>query len=123
MTETTEQEIPDYDGGLNQLVADARNRLADHADDETWGIDRAIKAMRNTRAAMCCCIAELNCFQQERAVLYRTLTGILPPPIQLQEREEVGAAIAAPQHRATEDDIARVASDLSYGAMARRLVG
>lgn len=81
--------IPDYDGGLNALLAAAREQIVEHADNETWGIDRAIKAMRNTRAAATCLVAEINCFQQERAVLYNTISGILPAPMQLQEQSSV----------------------------------
>lgn len=98
MSEQTQ--IPDYDGGLNQLLADAREQIVAHADNETWGIDRAIKAMRNTRAAATCLVAEINCFQQERAVLYDTIAGVLPPPpIQLHDEREAIANIAPPEPR------------------------
>jgi len=124
----TDQSTPyqDLDQGLNDLLADAHERVAIFVDDKLTKVQETRGRLARYRGVMQALFEDVKYTRVCEATLGQQLLGSLPsPPLELTDQSEVGAAIAPPLHQASPDEITRLANDIARSRfpISQRIAG
>jgi hypothetical protein len=111
---TQGQEAEPLDQGLNDLLAEAHERVATFVDDKLAKVQHTRERLARYRGGMQALFNEVNYTRECEATLGNQLLGHLPPqPVALTDASQEAKPIAPPQHKPGPADFRRVAGALS----------